>query len=258
MPAVPLHHLVDGPADAPALVLGSSLGATTEMWEPQVAGLSGRFQVIRYDHRGHGRSPVPPGPYELADLGSDVLDLLDRLGLGVAHIGGLSLGGMVAMWLAANASERVDRLVLMSTAAKLGSPEAWAERAATVRAGGTGAVADTVVARWFTPEFAAANPSVVTGYRDMIASTPPAGYAACCGVVERMDLIGSLPGISAPTLVMVGTEDPATPPEHAEQIAAGIPGARLELLPGHAHLANVSAAAEVNALLADFLADRSA
>ena len=254
MGAVPLHHVDDGPAGAPVLVLGSSLGAVGRMWDPQVPALADRLRVIRYDHRGHGRSPVPAGPYQLADLGGDVLALLDRLKVGRAHIGGLSLGGMVAMWLAAHAPERVDRLVLMSTSAKLGPPEGWAERAAAVRAGGTAAVADTVVGRWFTPEYAAANPATVTYYRDMIAATPPEGYAACCGVVERMDLVPDLARIRANTLVISGTDDPATPPVHAETIAGGISDARLELLPGHAHLANVSAAAEINALLADFLA----
>ncbi|HKA68311.1 MAG TPA: 3-oxoadipate enol-lactonase [Actinomycetes bacterium] len=254
MAAVPVHYLVDGPADAPPLLLSSSLGATADMWEPQAAALADRFRIVRYDHRGHGRSPVPPGPYELADLGADAQALLDRLEIDKAHLAGLSLGGMVAMWLAAHAPDRVDRLVLMSTSAKLGPPQAWAERAATVRAAGsTGAVADAVVGRWFTAGYASAHPNLVRRFRDMIAATPPDGYAACCGAIERMDLEPGLARIRAATLVISGTDDPATPPVHAERIAAGIAGATLELLPGAAHLANVSAADTVNELLAAFL-----
>lgn len=252
MGAVAVNYVVDGPPDAPPLLLASSLGATADMWEPQLT-LADRFRIIRYDHRGHGRSPVPPGRYELADLGADALALLDRLQIERVHLAGLSLGGMVAMWVAAHAPDRVDRLVLMSTSAKLGPAEAWAERAATVRAGGTGAVADTVVGRWFTPEYSSAHLDVVRRFRDMIAATPPDGYAACCGAIERMDLEPELARIRAATLVITGSDDPATPPVHAERIAAGIAGAMLEMLPGAAHLANVSAAETVNALLAAFL-----
>jgi 3-oxoadipate enol-lactonase len=252
MGAVPVSYVVDGPPDAPPLLLSSSLGATADMWEPQLA-LADRFRIVRYDHRGHGRSPVPPGRYELADLGADALALLDRLEIDKAHLAGLSLGGMVAMWVAAHAPDRVDRLVLMSTSAKLGPPQAWAERAAAVRAGGTGAVAANVVGRWFTPEYASAHPEVVGRFRDMIAASPPDGYAACCGAIERMDLEPELARIRAATLVIAGSDDPATPPVHAERIAAGIGGATLEMLPGTAHLANVSAADTVNALLAAFL-----
>ena len=252
MGAVAVDYVVDGPPDAPPLLLSSSLGATAQMWEPQLE-LADRFRIVRYDHRGHGRSPVPSGRYELADLGADALALLDRLEIERAHLVGLSLGGMVAMWVAAHAPERVGRLVLLSTSAKLGPPQAWADRATAVRAGGTGAIADTVVGRWFTPEYASAHPDVVRRFRDMIAATPPDGYAACCGAIERMDLEPELTRIRAAALVIAGTDDPATPPVHAERIVAGISGATLELLPRAAHLANVSAADTVNALIAAFL-----
>ncbi|MCI0688462.1 MAG: 3-oxoadipate enol-lactonase [Sporichthyaceae bacterium] len=253
MAAVAVYHVEDGPVDGPAVVLASSLGTTWAMWEPQLPALAGRFRVIRYDHRGHGRSPVPPGPYRIDDLGTDLLALLDRLGLDRAHICGISLGGMVAMWLAAHAPDRVDRLALLSTSARLGPPEGWAQRAATVRAEGTAAVADTVVQRWFTPEFAAGHQELVQRHRDMIAATPAAGYAACCAAIEHMNLEPDLSRITAPTLVVVGAEDPAAPPEHAERIAAALPGARLEVLAGTSHLSSVSAADLVNPLLVEFL-----
>ncbi|PRX99848.1 3-oxoadipate enol-lactonase [Allonocardiopsis opalescens] len=244
-----VHHVADGPADAPVLLLSGSLGSSVDMWEPQVAPLSRRFRVVRLDHRGHGRSPVPPGPYDLPDLAGDVLALLDRLGVRRAHMAGLSLGGAVAMWLAAHAPDRIDRLALLGTSADFGDPAPWAERAATVRAHGTVAIADTVVGRWFTPGYAAANPDTVRRMRDMVAATPDEGYAACCGAIQRTDLHADLPAITAPTLVLVGADDPATPPEHAERIAAAIPGAKLTVLPDAAHLASVQQAEHVTTAL---------
>ena len=253
MTAVLVHHVVDGPSDAPALLMINSLGSTLEMWQPQVEALASRFRVIRFDLRGHGRSPVPPGPYQLDDLGADALALLDQLDIRRTSVCGLSLGGMIGMWLASNAPQRVDRLVLCCTSALLGPPSAWAERARTVLAGGTSAVADAVVGRWLTPAYVRRDPARAAELRAMIAATPPAGYAACCGAIERMDLRPSLPTISAPTLVIAGAEDPATPPAHAEMIAAGIPGARLRVVAGAAHLANIEQPEIITGLILNHL-----
>ncbi len=178
---VAVHHQVDGPPDAPVLVLSGSLGSALEMWDPQMPALIRHFRVVRYDLRGHGRSPVPPGPYEIADLGADLIALLDRLGVARAHLCGLSLGGMLSLWTAAHHPERVDRLVVMCTSALLGPPEMWIERAAVVSERGTSAVADTVVARWFTPALQRRAPELVAQMRAMLVATPAAGYAACCG-----------------------------------------------------------------------------
>ncbi|GAA4925518.1 3-oxoadipate enol-lactonase [Streptomonospora halophila] len=248
--SVEVHHAVQGPPDAPLLVLSGSLGSTREMWRPQVEALAGRFRVVAYDTRGHGRSPAPPGPYSLADLGGDVLRLLDRLGAERAHFAGLSLGGMTGMWLAAHAPERVDRLALLCTSAEL-EREGWRQRAATVRDRGVGAVADGVVQRWFTPGYAAGRPRLVERMRAMVADTSDEGYAGCCTAIERMDLPPVLPRIAAPTLVVAGSEDPATPPDHAGRIAAAVPDARLHVLDGGAHLASWECAEEVDALLLD-------
>lgn len=253
MSGVAVHHRVDGAADAPALLLINSLGADLSMWDPQVPALAERFRVIRYDARGHGRSPVPPGRYALGDLGRDALDLLDRLGVARAHVCGLSLGGMTAMWLAAHAAPRVDRLVLFCTSALLGPPSGWVERAELVRAGGTGAVAEAVVARWVTPGFAAAHPGEVRRLREMVAATPADGYAGACAAIERMDLRPDLPGIVAPTLVVAGAEDPATPPAHGAAIAAAIPGARLEVVAEAAHLASYEQVETANRLILEAL-----
>ena len=250
---VALHYRVDGAADRPILVLGSSLGTTGEIWQPQLPALTERFRVVRYDHRGHGGSPAPAGPYRIDQLGGDVLALLDRLEIARAHLAGLSLGGQVAMWLAAHAPQRVDRLALVCTAARFGTAQLWAERAATVRSEGTAAVADAVIGRWFTPDFAAGHAGVVAWARRLLTSTPAEAYAACCDALRDADLTAALPAITAPTLVIAGAADPAAPPEAAHRIAAGVPGARVAVVPDAAHLATVEQPDTVTRLLVDFL-----
>ncbi len=252
MSAVEVHHLVDGPADAPVVVLSNSLGSTLTVWDPQIPALADRLRVVRYELRGHGASPVPPGPYEIDDLGADLLALLDRLEIARPHLGGLSIGGLVSAWVAANAPERVDRLVLCCTSAHFGNPETWVERAATVRREGTSAVADTVVGRWFTPEFAGTHPDLVAQMRAMIAATPAQGYASCCEVVAKTDLRPSLSAIAAPTLVIAGDADPAVPAEQSEQLARGIEGAGLATVHA-AHLANVERPDDVARLMLEHL-----
>ena len=247
--AAALAYTVDGPENAPVLVLGNSLGTTTAMWEPQLPALARRFRVVRYDHRGHGDSPVPDGPYRLSSLGADLLALLDALGHRRVHLAGLSLGGMVTMWLAAHAPERVDRIALLCTSARLGPPQMWEQRAETVRTQGVEAIGDVMVGRWFTPEFAATRPDVVAWARKLLTETPAAGYAGCCAAIQTMDLLAELGSITAPALVIAGARDPATPPEHAERIAAGIAGARLEIVPDAAHLANIERPEAVTGLL---------
>lgn len=250
---VELHYTVDGPPDAPFLVLGSSLGTTGALWQPQMPTLVENFRVLRYDHRGHGRSPVPQGPYAIEDLGSDVLALIEKLDAPKVHLGGLSLGGMVAMWVAAHAPERIDRLVLVGTSSRLGPPEVWAERAEAVRAGGMPAVIDAVLDRWFTPEFATRSPGVVAWARRLLNSTPPEGYAACCSAIEKMDLDGLLGRITAPTLAIAGADDPSTPPSHLEHIVRNIPNARLEVVADAAHMTSVQQPALVGRMMVDFL-----
>jgi 3-oxoadipate enol-lactonase len=239
MTSIAVRHTVTGPKDAPVLVLSNSLGSTFAMWNLQADVLADHFRLVRYDIRGHGGSPVPPGPYDLADLGADALALLDHLQIERAHFAGLSLGGMTGMWLGIHAPERIDRLVLMCTSAQLGPPETWSERAALVRAKGTGAVAPGGVERWLTAGYRSAHPEVAADLEAMIASIDPEGYAGACAAIETMDLTSDLGRITAPTLVIAGRQDPATPPEHAERIVAGIPDARLHVLDPAAHLANV-------------------
>ena len=251
---VDLNCSASGPDDAPVLLLGGSLGTTLDMWDPQVPALSQSRRVIRFEHRGHGGSPVPTGPYTIDELGADVLTMLDRLDLPRVSYCGLSLGGMVGQWLAINAPERIERLVLLCTAAYLPPAEGWLERAATVReAGSPAAVADAVLGRWFTPDYTASHHDIVARYRDMFSGIDAEGYASCCEAIAAMDLRAGLSGITAPTLVVAGRQDPSIPPEHGEAIAAAVPGARLEILDPAAHLASVERADAVTALIAGHL-----
>jgi 3-oxoadipate enol-lactonase len=245
-----LHYETTG--DGPPLVLMGSIGSSVAMWEPQLPALADRFRVVRVDHRGHGRSPVPPGPYTIADLGADVLALLDHLGEREAALCGLSLGGMVGMWVAAHAPERVSALALLATSAYLG-PGLWEQRIAAVEAGGMAAIADGAIARWFTPGFRARRPEQVARFSAMLQATPPAGYVGCCAAIRDMDQRADVAKISAPTLVMVGADDVATPPAHARDLAERIAGARLEEVPGAAHLMNVERPDTVNHHLLDHL-----
>jgi len=236
---VKLHHAVDGPADAPALVLSSSLGTTLAMWEPQIAQLAASFRVVRYDRRGHGRSPVAAGATTIDDLGRDLLELLDALDLEQVSFCGLSLGGVEGMWLAVNAPERVRRLALCCTAPAFAPRQSWVDRAATVRADGVEAIAKAVLARWFRPAHHDGHPDVVAHFRAMLESTPSEGYAACCDVLADVDLTPRLAEIAAPTLVVTGSDDPVVTSADGDALAAAIPNAAHTVVEGAAHIANV-------------------
>jgi 3-oxoadipate enol-lactonase len=253
--SITLHCEDGGPPDGAPLLLAGSLGTTLRMWDPQVAALRAQGRrVVAYDQRGHGASPIPEGPYSLADLGGDALALMDRLGIERASFAGVSIGGMVGQWLAAHAPERIDRLVLLCTSSYLPPASAWEERIATVRAAGTvEAIADTVVARWVTPAFAAAEPAAFGALRAMLAACPVEGYAGCCAAIAGMDLRAEVRAVRAPTLVIGGAQDAAIPNEHQERLAAAIPGARLEILDPGAHVVSVERADAVTALIADHL-----
>lgn len=232
-------YRIDGLETKPALVLSNSLGTTSDLWDAQLPALERDFRVLRYDHPGHGQTEVPAGPVTVEALARDVLELLDRLQLERVSFCGLSLGGMVGMALALDAPERVDRLVLCCTAAYLGPPEGWHERARLVRAGGTAAIAERVLERWFTDPFRDEHPALVARFQALLEATPPEGYSACCEAIAAWDARTSLDAIRAPTLVIAGAEDVAAPPEDAAFLAESIPTAELVVLPDAAHLANV-------------------
>lgn len=255
---VPVAAEFDGPGDAPVLILGNSLGTSTAVWDRQVPDLRRSFRLLRYELPGHGDAAAWPGPYTIAELGAGVLALLDSLGIQRAGYGGISLGGMIGMWLAAAAPERIAALGLVCTSAYLPPADGWRDRASQVRAAGMSSIAAQVIGRWFTADYAAREPAVVGSVRAMLDQTDPEGYAGCCEAIAEMDLRAALAAVGAPTLVLAGEADPATPPEHGQEIADRVPGARLRVLPDAAHLAAISSAPAVTAALLEHFEDAAA
>jgi 3-oxoadipate enol-lactonase len=256
--AVDVHHTLEGPEGAPVIVFSNSLGTTGAMWDAQAATLSDRFRVLRYDARGHGQTPAPPGPYSMDDLAGDVLALLDRLGLERVTFCGLSIGGMTAMWLGVHAQERIDRLVICCTGMQLPTAEMWTDRAALVREKGMGEVIDATMERWFTPAFPERSPEVVERIREIFLATNPEGYAGCCEALADFDMRGQLGPVSAPTLVIAGEDDPVGTPERAAAIADEIQGSRVVVLPNARHLPAVEQADAVTGELEQHLSVEAA
>ncbi len=248
-----LWHQIEGPEKAPVLVMSNSLGTNLAMWDPQMPALRQRFRVLRYDTRGHGQSSVPTAPYKVDRLGRDVLALLDGLKIERAHFCGLSMGGFTGMWLGREAPKRIDRLVLCNTSARIGPPELWTKRIETVRASGMNAIMQGVIERWFTPAFRDRAPQDVERIAAMARATPPEGYATACEAIRDMDQREQISAIRAPTLVIAGASDQATPAVDGRFLAEHIQGARYVELPA-AHISNVEAAEAFTAALLDFLA----
>lgn len=257
-----LSYDVHGPesvdSSAPVVVLLGSLGSDRSMWHAQVRDLARDYRVVAVDHRGHGGSVVVPGPCTISDLAADVLALLDSMGVGRFHVVGLSLGGAIAQHLAVNAPTRVDSLALLCTAAKFGESSAWHQRASAVRAGGTAAVADPVVARWITPARAEREPALVSGLREMVLATPAEGYASCCDALAEWDGRPDLGRITCPTIVAAGDRDQSTTPEVVRELADGIPSAEFIILSPAAHVPAVEMPDRVTRVLRTHLIAASA
>jgi 3-oxoadipate enol-lactonase len=247
-----INYRIDGADDAPPLVLSNSLGTNLHMWDNQVPELAKRFRVIRYDTRGHGQTDAPQGPYTFAQLGEDAIALLDALKLPRARFCGLSMGGMIGMWLARHVPSRIERLVLCNTAAKFGMPEIWNQRITTVRAAGMKAITGSVIERWFTKNFRETSPQDIDPIVEMLHTTKADGYAGNCAAIRDVDQRWPISSITAPTLVIGGRHDPATPYEAAELIASRIPGAKLVGLDA-AHLSNIEQPEAFSRALNDFL-----
>lgn len=250
---VRLHYRWDGPENAPVVMLSNSLGTTFSMWDAQVAAWSGRFRILRYDTRGHGQSSVTPGPYSIQQLGCDVVGLMDALGLGRVHFCGLSMGGQTGMWLGGNAPERLNKLVLCNTGAKIGTHESWNARIEWVRKSGMMNVAPAVIERWFTERFRAKEPAKVTAVQQQLENTNLEAYVANCEAVRDFDYLDRVDKIAVPTLVISGAEDPATPPADGRFIAEHVAGARFVEL-NAAHLSNIEDEARFTKEVGDFLA----
>jgi 3-oxoadipate enol-lactonase len=250
-----LNYQLDGPIDAPVLVLSNSLGTNLHMWDTQITAFTQHFRVLRYDTRGHGKSLVTPGPYSIEQLGRDVLALLDALNIDRAHFCGLSMGGLIGQWLGINAGSRLRRLIVCNTAAKIGTPDIWNPRIDMVLREGEAAMVglrDASIARWFTADFAEAHPDQAKRITDMLASTNPEGYAANCGAVRDADFREQLGAIKVPLLAIAGTEDAVTPPAGSLFIQEHVKGA--EYAEFHAaHLSNVQAGDAFSQRVVDFL-----
>ena len=236
--AVALAHRVDGPDDAPAVLLAPSLGTTWEMWDELAADLSGTYRVVRLDTRGHGRSPVPPGPYSLEELAADVVALADHLGIDRFGFVGLSLGGAVGQVLCSSYGGRVGAAVLCCTVPRFGEPATWLERAATVRAEGMGVLAEPTKGRWFTDAFRAQHPEDVDRFIAALTGLDAEGYAACCEALAAFDARPLLGGIDVPVRVVAGAADPVCAPDACREMAAAVAGADVVVVPDASHIAS--------------------
>jgi 3-oxoadipate enol-lactonase len=236
-----VNYELAGAANAPILVLSNSLGSHFGMWDLQRASLEKKFRLLRYDTRGHGRTSVTPGPYTIELLGRDVIGLLDHLKVEKAYFCGLSMGGAIGIWLGLNAGQRLNKLALCNTAAKIGTAEGWDSRIENVKKGGMKSIAPAVVERWLTPEFRERSPELFACALRMLECTSPEGYIASCEAVRDFDARDAVASIRTPTLVIGGAKDPATPPSDTRALAEAIPGARYVEL-DTSHLSNIEAA----------------
>ncbi|MCD0502147.1 3-oxoadipate enol-lactonase [Bordetella petrii] len=251
---VRLYYVIDGPADAPVLVLSNSLGTCADMWARQVPALSQRFRVLRYDTRGHGKSSVPDGDYTFQQLAGDVAALLDHLDIQQADFCGLSMGGPTGLQLALDHPQRVRRLVLSNTAARIGSVESWSARIQAVAQNGLENMAPTLVERWLSPAYRAAEPGLAQVLVDMLRRTSDAGYSNNVAALRDADLRGRLGDIKVPTLIIAGTQDPATTPQDGRDLEAGIAGARYVEL-NTSHISNWEQPEAYTRAVLDFLTE---
>ncbi len=233
-----IHAEIEGPERAPVLMLSNSLGTDLHMWDEQAGPLTRHFRLVRYDRRGHGKSDAPKGPYTMERLGRDVLGVLDGLGIQKINWCGLSMGGMVGMWLGANAADRIDKLILSNTSAHFPDPTVWDARIKMVRDVGLAGIVDTNMERWFTKSFRERASQTMAKMRKMFVATNIEGYIGCGEAIRDMDHRPLLPKIMAPTLVIAGRHDPATTLEAGEYVKDHVPGARIAVLDA-AHISNL-------------------
>jgi 3-oxoadipate enol-lactonase len=244
---------LEGRETGPTILFAHSVGCDLSLWDAQVEALAGRYRILRYDARGHGRSQAPEGDYTIAQLAGDALAVLDATATERAHLCGLSLGGTLGQWLALHAPERLESLVLCDTAARLGDAAGWQARMDKARTDGMEAMADFSMTRFFSDRFREREPATVGHFREVFAATPAAGYAGCAAVLRDCDFTGEVERIRSPTLVIGGVLDAPTPPADSEFLASRISGARLAML-DTGHLSAVEDAAGSNAALDDHLA----
>jgi 3-oxoadipate enol-lactonase len=248
-----INYQVEGRTDAPVLILCNSIGTNLHMWDDQAPLFAERFRLVRYDRRGHGKSGAPKGSYTMDRLGRDALAVADAVGAKRFNWCGLSMGGMVGQWLGANAPDRIDRLVISNTHFYYDDKAPWNERIKFVSEKGLGALADTMMERWFTTPFRERSPEKVARVRAMFVATPADGFIGCAQAVRDMDFRDSNKRIVAPTLVIGAAKDIATPPSWGEAIAREINGAKFASIPDASHLANIEQSKLYSELVLGFL-----
>ncbi|RKE79321.1 3-oxoadipate enol-lactonase [Rhizobium sp. AG855] len=252
LPSHRLHYQVENTAtDRPWLVFCNSLGTDLSMWEPQVASLARHFRILRYDRRGHGLSTAPSTGCTLDELGNDLLQLLDALGIERTHFCGLSIGGLIGQWLGINAAKRIDKIVVAATAPKIGTAEAWSGRVDLVRSQGLKALLPGTRERWFSPEFAATAPVTVNHFLKVFEATSVDAYVGCCIALSNADLGDQIGQIPNQLLAIAGTSDSVCPPEDVNQLSLKVPAGQYCSLPGR-HLVSTESAQAFNKLLVDF------
>jgi 3-oxoadipate enol-lactonase len=248
----PIHYEVEGDAGKPVLMFCNSLGTNLHMWDGQMPEALKHFRVVRYDRRGHGKSGVPTGPYNMEMLGRDALAVLDAAKIEKTNWCGLSMGGMVGMWMGAKAPDRVNKLILSNTSAYFENKQIWNDRIKTVQEKGLQAIVQGTLERWFTPAFREREPQKVKQIADMFLATKLDGYIGCGQAVRDMDHREMLKSIKAPTMVIAGKQDAGTTPEMGEYIAKNVSGARLTLFDA-AHIANIECGPAYTTAAIDFL-----
>ncbi|WKU20301.1 3-oxoadipate enol-lactonase [Advenella alkanexedens] len=246
------NYELNGPENTPVLFLSNSLGTTHSMWAKQVDYFSKNFRVLSYDTRGHGESVKNKGPYTLEQLGNDVLQITQALGIEKFSFCGISMGGLIGQWLGIHAPEKLDKLVVCNTAAKIGQEAGWNDRAALVRSEGMNPVADGSAGRWFTEGFVQANPASVNALINGLRQTDAEGYASCCDALAKADLREKIALIKTPTLIVAGSHDPVTTVADADAMAEKIAGSKRVDLDA-SHLSNIEASEAFNRALEDFL-----
>ncbi|HEY0753106.1 MAG TPA: 3-oxoadipate enol-lactonase [Ktedonobacteraceae bacterium] len=248
-----IAYRVDGPEDAPPLVLINSLGTNLHIWDTHTEALSSTLRVIRFDERGHGASEPPSGPCTIEQYGNDLLTLLDTLGIARAHLCGLSLGGVIAQWCAIQHPERVLSATFANTAARIGNEQIWDERVAAVQAGGLASILEAVIARFLSANYRLTHPAETQRISEIVMTTSPTGYIAACLALRSADLRPYVSSIHVPTLIIAGELDVSAPPAQAEELHAAIPGSKLIIFPGVAHQSNIERPAEFSAYVLEHL-----
>jgi 3-oxoadipate enol-lactonase len=248
-----LHYRRTGSREAPMVVFANSLGTDLRIWDGVLDHLGSRIQSLCYDKRGHGLSDAPPAPYTIEDHASDLVELMAHEGIQKAVICGISVGGMIALGLAARRPKAINGLILCDTAHKIGTEELWNERIELVRRHGIEKLADAVLERWFSGDYRQTKPAEVAAWRNLLVRTPVEGYVGTCAALRDADLTQAARQLSVPAYCLVGSEDGATTPDLVRSMCDLIPGSRFQVIEGAGHLPCIEAPQEIASLISSLV-----